>query len=230
MPRVKNKKIVPKSRPNLLAVTTTRRPSRATGSLSLLSLMQKIQGELKLSQSYLSLFLGILIVLVVVILVFNYFKKNEAALGPSGQTVAENTQAQEDVKPDSLPGKYTVKDGDTLFSIAATYYSDGYKYSELVKVNKIADENTINVGQVLDIPKLDTAQPAGEGTGGAVNSTVWGDKIEGDTYTVVEGDWLSTIAGRAYGNIMAFDKIAKANNISDPNVIEPDTVLKIPRS
>jgi nucleoid-associated protein YgaU len=40
---------------------------------------------------------------------------------------------------------------------------------------------------------------------------------------------LSKIAGRAYGDVYQFDKIAKANNITDPNNIEVGTVLKIPR-
>jgi len=53
--------------------------------------------------------------------------------------------------------------------------------------------------------------------------------ITGDTYTVIEGDWLSTIAGRAYGDIYAFDKIAQANNIRNPDILEPGMVLKIPR-
>ena len=64
---------------------------------------------------------------------------------------------------------------------------------------------------------------------GGGNATVWGPKIDGATYTVVEGDWLSTISARAYGDIMSYSKIAEANNISNPDLIEPGQVLKIPR-
>jgi 5'-nucleotidase / UDP-sugar diphosphatase len=77
-----------------------------------------------------------------------------------------------------------------------------------------------------------TSQPAqdtGSGTGGAENQTIWGEKITGDTYTVQAGDWLSTIAGRAYGDILQYQKIAEANNITNPDVIEVGTVLKLPR-
>ncbi len=215
-----------------LAIATARRTAkigRVSRSSSNLSLIQKLQKELNINQSYLSVLLGILIVLVVGVLVFNYVKRNEGNLGPAQQTVSENKNA--DVKPENLPGKYTVKDGDTLFKIAQAYYNDGYKYPELVKANKIADENVIAVGQVIDIPKLEVASDTQTalGTGGSTNETIWGDKITGDTYTVVEGDWLSKIAGRAYGDIYAFDKIAKANNITDVDNIEPGTVLKIPR-
>lgn len=196
------------------------------------SLLDKIQTELKLNQSYLNLVLGLLIIFVAGILVINYFKKNQASLGPAQQTKEQNQQAGKDVEPNNLPGKYTVKEGDTLFQIAASYYKDGYKFPELVKANNLADENKIEVGQVLDIPKLTevaASTATSEGTGGASNETIWGEKITGDTYTVVEDDWLSKIAGRAYGDIMAFDKIAEANNISNPDLIEPGTVLKIPR-
>ncbi|KKQ83808.1 MAG: Dihydrolipoamide dehydrogenase [Candidatus Daviesbacteria bacterium GW2011_GWF2_38_7] len=106
---------------------------------------------------------------------------------------------------------------------------------------KKANVDLIEAGQVLDIPELDKTQivqsslqpsPAGNteslGVGGG-NSTIWGERIEGDKYNVKEGDWLSSISGRAYGDIFAFEKIAKANNIQNPNQIEVGSVLIIPR-
>jgi len=207
------------------------------------SLIQRLQSQMQDDQSYLSLILGLLIVLIVGILVFNYFKKAPEDLGPATQT------EQADVSPENLPGKYTVKENDTLFTIAQTYYNDGYKFTEIAKENGLANADSIEVGQVLEIPELEdsgviaavveatpteavsteTVEIAESGVGGAINQTVWGEKIEKDYYTVVEGDWLSKIAGRAYGDIMAFDKIAKANNIANPDLIEPGTVLQIPR-
>ncbi len=216
--------------------TTAARITRTTEREDEPSFLQRVQQELNLNQSYLSLVLGLLIVLVAGVLVFNYFKGNKNDLIPAEQT--ENQTA--DVKPESLPGKYTVKEGDTLYSIAEKYYQDGYKYSEIVKANNLTDENNVTVGQVLDIPKVEAQsaqEPAvspspsamTEATGGAVNQTIWGERITSNTYTVTDGDWLSTIAGRAYGDIYAFDKIAQANNIADPNVIVPGQTLNIPR-
>ncbi len=190
------------------------------GTISGQTILQKLQSELKLNQSFLNVLVGILIVIVAVILVFSYFKKGQQQLGPAQNT---SEQAQQDVEPQNLPGKYTIKEDDTLFDIAQHYYNDGYQFGIIAQANKLADVNVIVPGQVLDIPKLP------EGIGGATNETIWGEKITGDTYTVVDEDWLSKIAGRAYGDIMAFDKIAKANNISNPDLIEPGTVLKIPR-
>lgn len=218
------------------------RPSTKEESQDMPGYLEKLSSETSSNQSKLSLVLGALIVLVVGILIFNYFSKPKSEVGP-----AQQIQAEEDVSPDSLPGKYTVKDQDTLFIIAEKYYQDGYKYSEIAKANNLSDPNSIEKGQILEIPKLEETMaqvqaspqpnivPAGEkgadpggGTGGA-NTTIWGPRIEGDSYTVMEGDWLSKIAGRAYGDIYAYPKIAEANKIPNPDLIEPGQVLKIPR-
>ncbi len=204
--------------------------------------LERLEKEVESNQSKVSLVLGALIILVIGILIFNYFSKSKASLGP-----AQQTEREQDISPSQLPGKYTVKDGDTLFTIADKYYQNGYKYTEIAKTNNLTNPDQIETGQVLEIPKLET-QPQTEaspeptvspklsdqttaaetlGTGGG-DTTIWGPKINGDTYTVVEGDWLSKIAGRAYGDMQAFDKIAKANNISNPDLIEPGTILTIP--
>ena len=201
--------------------------------------LEKLEDEIKSNNSPFSLVLGALIVIVVGVLVFNFFNQRNQDLGPASQT----DQAG-DVSPDKLPGKYTVKEGDTLFTIAEHYYKDGYKFEEVAKANKLADVNNLMVGQVLEIPKVEAVaeapeakasvapavseETASQGTGGG-DSTVWGPKITGDTYTVVEGDWLSTISARAYGDVMAYNKIAVANNIPNPDLIEPGQVLKLPR-
>lgn len=213
--------------------------------------LDKIQTDLEKNQSYLNLILGALIVIVLGVLVFNYFNKpsDTGDLGPSQQVVDE----QGDITKEGLPGKYTVKEGDTLFLIAQKYYDDGNLYTEIMRENSLVGD-AIETGQELNIPKLASAEPlaspspeasatpepstepeasvapapAGE-KGATMTDQSWGEKISGETYTVVKGDWLSKIAGRAYGDIMLYQKIAQANNISNPNSIEVGTVLKIPR-
>lgn len=184
----------------------------------------KLDTEMKSNQSKLSMILGALIILVVGILIFNYFRGGRETLGPAQHT----QEVGGDVSPENLPGKYTVKEDDTLFLIAEKYYKDGYKYPEIAKENNITNIDVLETGQVLQIPKL-TAEFAEElGTGGG-DTTIWGPRIEADTYTVLEGDWLSKIAGRAYDDILAYQKIADANNIQNPDLIFPGQVLKIPR-
>lgn len=209
--------------------------------------LEKLENEIQSNQSKVSLVLGALIVLVVGILVFNYFNKNKAGLGPAQQTQmpTQTGAAAPDVSPEQLPGNYTVKGGDTLFIIAQKYYQNGDKFTEIAKANSIADANEIEAGQVLQIPKLEasqtqevqaspqpsaTVQPEEQSTGtGGGNTTIWGPRIEDTTYTVVEGDWLSKIAGRAYGDIMAYKRLAQVNNIPNPDHIEPGMILTIPR-
>lgn len=201
---------------------------------------EKLDKEVRSNQSRLSMVLGALIILVVGILVFNYFSRGRETLGPAQQIQPE----EGDVSPQNLPGKYTVKENDTLFLIAEKYYKDGYKYPEITKANSLTNADAIEVGQVLEIPKLAeevaaaapspspdaTPLPTEEplGTGGA-DTTIWGPRIREDTYTVVEDDWLSKIAGRAYGDIFAYKKLAEVNNIPNPDLIFPGQVIKIPR-
>lgn len=234
--------------------------------------LDRIQNDLEKNQSYLNLILGALIVIVLGVLIFNYFNKPSDDAGNVTPTAETTTDEAGDVKKENLPGKYKVKEGDTLFTIAQKYYDEGGKYTEIMKDNNMTSEN-IEVGQELNIPKLEMpsaspdasaeasaspemsaspspteepkateepismASPSPEamdmkmdaGTGGADNQTIWGETIKADTYTVQAGDWLSKIAGRAYGDMTKYEAIAKANNISNPDNIEIGTVLKIPR-
>ena len=211
-------------------------------NFNLNSFSEKIQSDLKNRQSSMSLVLGALIVIVLGVLLYNYINKPNL---PNTTTQSAQTQTG-DVSKNALPGKYTVKAGDTLFKIAQNYYNDGYQFGLIVKANNIVDANNISVGQVLEIPKMTqasstpseaptpsptpSASPVSKQTNEPQTMTQWGASITGSTYTVVEGDWLSKIAGRAYGDIYAYPRIAQANNIINVNVIEPGMVLKIPRS
>lgn len=227
------------------------------------SYFERLENEVQNNQSKLSLILGALIVVVIGILVFNFFNKpkSDTEVGPSQQT--ESPQ-QGDVSPENLPGKYTVKEGDTLFLIAEKYYGDGEKFTAIVEANNVTDPNTVEAGSVLEIPKIEGATPQptssaekptetaspsptssptletnnevapqgeavnGNEKGGTITSP-YGPAITGDTYTVAEGDWLSKIADRAYGDMMSYNKIAQANNISNPDYIQAGMVLTIPR-
>lgn len=243
--------------------------SKRSSSDSNGNFLDKIQNDLEKNQSYLNLILGALIVVVLGVLIFNYFNRPADETGNVTPVAETTTDENGDVKKESLPGKYTVKEGDTLFTIAEKYFGDGYKYTEISQENELTGDS-IEVGQELTIPKIEsamadasatpsgsmnpemamasvepsaspspeamaesspsTAPEAGTGTGGADNQTTWGETISGDSYTVQENDWLSKIAGRAYGDISKYQAIAQANNISNPDRIEVGTVLKLPRN
>ncbi len=198
--------------------------AKKTSKIQTTNYLGKIEKELESNKSRLNIILGSLIVLVIGILVFNYFNSGKADLGPAQSTTS--TDQQQDVASTDLPGKYTVKEDDTLFEIANKYYNDGYKFTAIAQANNLSNADQIEVGQVLDIPKLDNATPT------PVVVTEIQDQnqnITENTYTVQQGDWLSTISERAYGDIYLYQKIADANHITDPNLIEVGQVLTIPR-
>ncbi|MGH2317132.1 LysM peptidoglycan-binding domain-containing protein [Planococcus sp. SE5232] len=101
--------------------------------------------------------------------------------------------------------KYTVKAGDTLYSIAKKY---NVTVSALAKANNITNYNLIRVGQVLTIPGKTTTPPA---------TSV--------KYTVKAGDTLYSIAKKYNVTVAA---LAKANNITNYNLIRVGQVLTIP--
>ena len=108
--------------------------------------------------------------------------------------------------PPATAVKYTVKAGDTLYSIAKKY---NVTVAALAKANNITNYSLIRVGQVLTIPGKTTAPPA---------TSV--------KYTVKAGDTLYSIA-RTYKTTVA--KIAAANKITNVNSLRVGQVLVIPR-
>ena len=107
--------------------------------------------------------------------------------------------------PPASGAKYTVKAGDTLYSIAKRY---NVTVNALAAANKISSPYIIRVGQVLTIPTK--ASPPATAV----------------KYTVKAGDTLYSIAKR-YNSTVA--KIASANKISSPYIIRVGQVLLIPR-
>ena len=70
--------------------------------------------------------------------------------GESEVQVTENRETKNAPETDS----YTVKSGDTLWSIAKTYYGDGSKWKLIAEANsQINDPDLIYPGQIFVIPK-----------------------------------------------------------------------------
>lgn len=120
---------------------------------------------------------------------------------------AETTKPVKPSKPQtSSETIYIVKKGDTLSGIASRY---GTTYQVLASYNGISNPNLIGVGQTIKIPN---------GTMSHITNT------SSRTYIVKSGDTLSSIA-KKYGT--TYQKIAKDNNISNPNKIYPGQKLTI---
>ena len=70
------------------------------------------------------------------------------------QVIAANLQTADFSKA------YTVKQGDTLSSIAANYYEDAAKWRPIALANGIVDPRSISTGQELQVPSLPYTDPA----------------------------------------------------------------------
>lgn len=109
--------------------------------------------------------------------------------------------------PPASGTKYTVKAGDTLYSIANRY---GVAVSRLASANNISNVNLLRIGQVLTIPGTSSTPPPASNT----------------RYTVKAGDTLYSIALR---HRVTVSGIASANKLSNVNLIRVGQVLVIPR-
>ena len=162
---------------------------------------------LKLNESTISAVLGAIVIVVVGILVVNYFKGKEGIV-PSGSigSITEN----------ALPQTHTVVKGENLWKIAEKYYGSGYNWVDIADENNLSNAGLIEEGQSLVIPKVEV-KPTSEIT----------NAISGATYQVVKGDNLWSIAVRAYGDGYKWIEIAKENKLTNPNIIHPGNILTL---
>ena len=170
-----------------------------------------------LNESVVSMLLGALVVVLVGLLAYNFFKNR--------QTVNPTTPIETEQSEQALNGElatpaatvkqttvYTVVSGDSLWSIAEKFYGDGHKYGDLAKINNISNPRAIEVGQKITIQSAENQSA-----------------ILGSNYTVGQGDSLWQISVRAYGDGFRWTDISKANNLVHPALIHAGNVLVIPR-
>ena len=157
--------------------------------------------------------LGALVIVIVGILVVNYFKDKKAETLPSLTSQSASTK------------EHTVVKGETLWSIAEDSFGSGYNWVDVKSENKLTSDK-IEVGQKLTIPEVAAKKP----TVTKEVVTVETEKaISGDTYVIEKGDSLWKIAVRAYGDGYKWVEIARENNLKNPNIIYIGTVLNLSR-
>lgn len=178
----------------------------------------------KSTEEVVSMFLGLVIVVVVVGLIFNFFQKKKGIINIPGSTDVEISQS-ENGKIFGKDGEYVVKKGDSLWKIAVSEYNDGYKWTELAKANDLKNPGAIEIGQKLILPKIESKEAV------VIDTQVKEEKIvSGGEYKVVKTDSLWKIAVRAYGDGYQWTKIWQANNLKiiNPNGLEIGMILTIP--
>ncbi len=197
--------------------------------------------ELRLGESYTSLVLG-LIVIVVVAVIAAAFIKGKSTSTPANQEVSsDKTESTQEQKSE---GTYVVVEGESLWDIAEKKYNSGYKWVDIARANNLENPDIIEPGTKLTLPTVkkesETNTKQQQQLTEEVTPTLppqvqqqktvqQGEKITGNTYTVKSGDFLWDIAVRAYGDGYKWVDIARANNLENPDIIFSENVLKIPR-
>uniref|UniRef100_A0A7C4M0Z0 LysM peptidoglycan-binding domain-containing protein n=1 Tax=candidate division CPR3 bacterium TaxID=2268181 RepID=A0A7C4M0Z0_UNCC3 len=175
--------------------------------------------KLNFPESYVSITLGFLVIIVAGLLIYNNFTKTKKFEKELEQDITMEEKKQ-DVST-LLPLTHKVAQNENLWTIAEHYYKSGYNWVVIAKENKLVNPNNITVGQELTIPKAETLRPTGE-------KILTGAVAPSKTYTVIRGDNLWNIAVREYGDGFAWTKIAKANNLANPNLIHAGNILQLP--
>jgi len=186
--------------------------------------------------------LGALVIIVVGMLVINYFRDDNI-----GETIPDGITSED--QEDTLPTTHIVEAGETLWDISEKYYSTGYNWQDIANANNLGSADEIEEGQELVIPDVEPAEseeatpeptitPSPSPTPLATatpepeaepSAEVTVDKINpGSTYIVQKGDTLWDISVRAYGTGYKWVDIARANNLANPNLIHPGNNFEIP--
>ncbi|MEK7185995.1 MAG: LysM peptidoglycan-binding domain-containing protein [Patescibacteria group bacterium] len=190
--------------------------------------IESILSNIKWDESYVSLAIGVIVVIIVAILGIAFLRNNNTDTSSTQfQPTVELEESEEAQKAAPAKGKtYTVKAGDTLWSIAESSYKSGYNWVDIAKENKILDANIIAEGSKIMIPEVaeKTATVITE-----VKQAAPKIDISGNSYKIKKGDDLWTIAVRAYGDGYSWTKIAEANKLVTPDLIYEGVELKLPR-
>lgn len=193
---------------------------------------QNLQSALKLLRNNFSTFLLGLTVLLIVVLVVSLFVKKNHPTAKSGKSwtagLAEMFTGKREPtpKPKQNSNTYQVKEGDSLWTIAESTYGSGYNSVDIAKANNLPNPDLIEPGQNLVLPKVISKEPT---SGETVMGTVTSQAVQRPReYTVQRGDFLWQIAQRFYGDGYAWVKIANANNLQNPGLIYAGTKLFLP--
>ena len=180
--------------------------------------------------------LGALVIIIVGILVINYFANT------NGGEVIPAVNIEDTTK---LPTTHVVSEGEDLWTISEKYYGTGYNWTDIASENDIVNPNEIEQGQKLSIPDVESKL--------AINITetpilTVKEEVEiiptkeveetdepveyipgdGNMHVVSEGETLWSISEKYYGTGFNWQEIAKINDLSGSYSIERGQELTIP--
>jgi len=181
-------------------------------------MVEQLKKKLSNPDSLASLILGIAVVGVVAVSIFNYVKERRSLT-----TATPGQKAEQNATGSASASTHTVTAGETLWSIATATIGSGYNWVDIRDANKLTNPDSIEVGQTLAIPAVSKRE------GGQIASaTVEAKRPADGKYTVKKGDSLWTISVATYGTGYRWMEIATLNKLSDPNMIFSGNVLMLP--
>lgn len=180
---------------------------------------QSLLEQFRESESSASVVFGAIVVIVVGLLLFNFYKAGKSPMTGSGETTDVTTGTQ--LGKPSLPATHKVAKGESLWKIAEYYYSDGHQWTTIAKANKLTQPYSIDADQELQIPVAETN----------LEAVVQPTQIQGNSYTTKKGDSLWKIAVAAYGDGYKWTAIWNANKkmIANPGYIAVGMDITLPR-
>lgn len=148
------------------------------------------------------------------------------AVDPLARNVSDEPRTNS-TKRGSNTGKpkttlYTVKKNDSMWTIAKTWFGEGSKWDLIAKANPYVDPDRLKLGQILQLP------PKGAGPRPKPARVT---RNTANTYRVQDGDSLSSIADKYYGDESKWRIIYEANRDvigNDPGALELGARLRIP--
>lgn len=211
--------------------------------------IKNILKTFKMNEDKFSTILGIIVVFLVGMMMFNYFKSAnlnmwKGSIFNNGASTTTDTE-QNDTLSEKLD-TYKVVKGDNLWRISENHYKSGYNYVDIIKENKLSKDGKIEVGMELKLPKVEAKKTT------VKENLVVADKssetkitpeitptpvktagtIDLDTYTTQKGDSLWTISVRAYGDGFKWTKIYWENKAvigKNPNMLFSGVKLSLPK-
>lgn len=130
---------------------------------------------------------------------------------------------------------HVVSEGESLWTIAERYYSDGALWTKLAEFNadRTGPNHAVYAGASIIVPPLEVLEP-GAARGQVKTTPRRGSDDAGARekaarrYTVESGDTLSEISQKLLGTSKRWREIMELNGMTDPAALRVGMTLKIP--
>ncbi len=129
---------------------------------------------------------------------------------------------------------YTVREGDSLYQIAARNLGDGNRWAEIQRLNAelVGPSGIINPGMKLLLPlnaRVTEPETRQQTQQQPKTRTSRSETGKTETYTVASGDTLGEISMKLLGTSKRVDEFVSLNGLDDANDIRVGMTLKVPK-